>query len=193
MDEFSGLDKGWNDPDMMMIGMNGLTDAMNRTHMSMWCMMNSPLMLGLDLRKVEKDDAIYRIIANKDLIAIDQDPLGIQAKRIWTTYDCSDPSKEYIRDNHRIDVLAKPLSGGRIALSVYNLSDKIAEEDIHIDLDLISEKLGSAFPEELRDAKTLLERNVWTGEESVVGKDLLGKLLVLDPHGNITLIIGRAG
>ncbi len=194
MDEFAGLDKGWNDPDMMMIGMNGLTDAMNRTHMSMWCMMNSPLMLGLDLRKVEKDDAIYRIIANKDLIAIDQDPLGIQAKRIWTTYDCSDPSKEYIRDNHRVDVLAKPLSGGRIALSVYNLSGEIAEEDIHIGLDLVSEKLGSAFPEELRDAKTLLERNVWTGEESVVERgDLLGKLLVLDPHGNITLIIGKAG
>ena len=193
MDGFSGLDKGWNDPDMMMIGMNGLTDAMNRTHMSMWCMMNAPLMLGLDLRRVEKDDTIYRIIANQDLIAIDQDPLGIQAKRIWTDYACEDPSKEYIRDNHRVDVLAKPLSGGRLALAVYNLSDETVEEDIHIDLDRISEKLGNVFPDELRDAKMIRERNVWTGEESVVEGDLLGKLLVMEPYGNITLILEKAG
>ena len=85
MDEFAGLDKGWNDPDMMMIGMNGLTDTMNETHMAMWCMLNSPLMLGLDLRRVEKGDSIYNIIANKELIALNQDALGIQAKRIFST------------------------------------------------------------------------------------------------------------
>ena len=46
MDGFAGIDKGWNDPDMLMIGMNGLDMTMNRTHMTMWCMMNAPLMLG---------------------------------------------------------------------------------------------------------------------------------------------------
>ncbi len=56
MDEFAGLDKGWNDPDMMVMGMKGLTETMNKTHMAMWCMMNAPLMLGLDLRRVQKGD-----------------------------------------------------------------------------------------------------------------------------------------
>ena len=87
MDEFAGLEKGWNDPDMMMIGMNGLDDTMCRTHMAMWCMMNAPLMLGLDLRRVEKGDALWRIIANQELIALNQDPLGIQAKSIFTTIE----------------------------------------------------------------------------------------------------------
>ena len=68
MDEFAGLDKGWNDPDMLMIGMNGLTDTMYRTHMAMWCMLNAPLMLGLDLRRVKVGDPIWQIIANKRLI-----------------------------------------------------------------------------------------------------------------------------
>ena len=57
MDEFASLERGWNDPDMLAIGMNGLTIAMNASHMSMWCMMNAPLMLGLDLRRVQKKSA----------------------------------------------------------------------------------------------------------------------------------------
>ena len=67
MDEFSGLDKGWNDPDMLMVGMKGLTTTMCKTHFTMWCMMNSPLMLGLDLRRVTKGDELYNIISNKHI------------------------------------------------------------------------------------------------------------------------------
>ena len=114
MDEFSGLDKGWNDPDMLMIGMNGLTPTMCKTHFTMWCMMNSPLMLGLDLRRVTKGDELYNIISNREMIALNQDKLGIQAKRIFTTIQSSDaataPDKTYITDNDRVDVLAKPLT-----------------------------------------------------------------------------------
>ena len=40
----------WNDPDMMIVGMPGLTDAQNRTQFSLWCMMASPLIAGNDLR-----------------------------------------------------------------------------------------------------------------------------------------------
>ena len=108
MDEFAGLDKGWNDPDMLMIGMNGLNDTMCKTHMTMWCMINSPLMLGMDLRNVEKDSEIFKIISNTAVIALNQDSLGIQAKRIYTTKAVA-PDTTYIRDNDRIDVLAKPL------------------------------------------------------------------------------------
>ena len=58
MDVFAGLDKGWNDPDMLMIGMDGLSLVQNKTHFTMWCMMNSPLMLGLDLRRVSAGDEL---------------------------------------------------------------------------------------------------------------------------------------
>lgn len=192
MDEFASLERGWNDPDMLVIGMNGLTPSMNATHMSMWCMMNSPLMLGLDLRRVEKGDDIYKLITNKYLIGINQDPLGIQAKRVFTTYSCKDPSKEYIRDINRIDVLAKPLSGGRLAVAVYNLSEETAEEDNMIDLDLIADRLGDKFPEELGNCDKLKLLNVWTDETAIVSRNLIGNLIVLEPCGNMTFIVERA-
>ena len=192
MDEFASLERGWNDPDMLVIGMNGLTSAMNHTHMSMWCMMNSPLMLGLDLRRVEKGDEIYKIIANKALIDINQDELGVQAKRVFTTYKCEDPSKEYIRDNNRVDVLAKPLSGGRLAVAVYNLSDEIAEEDLGIDLDLVKSRLGDKFPEELRNAEKLKQTNVWTSESAIVSGKFLSDPVIIEPCGNITVILEKA-
>ena len=192
MDEFASLERGWNDPDMLVIGMNGLTPSMNATHMSMWCMMNSPLMLGLDLRRVEKGDDIYKLITNKHLISINQDPLGIQAKRVFTTYSCEDPSTEYIRDINRVDVLAKPLSGGRLAIAVYNLSEETAEEDNRIDLDLIADRLGDKFPDELRNCDKLKLLNVWTDETAIVSRNLIGNLIVLEPCGNMTFIVERA-
>ena len=143
MDEFAGLDKGWNDPDMLVIGMDGITDTMCRSHMAMWCMMNSPLMLGMDLRRVNKGDRIYNLITNKDLIDLDQDPLGIQAKRICTTYQCDDPSKEYIRDNNRVDVLAKPLYNGDIALAFFNLSTDECKDTVSISAEKIISCIGS--------------------------------------------------
>ena len=65
----------WNDPDMLEVG-NGMTENEDRAHFTMWCMMASPLILGNDLRNMS--DATRRIILNKEMIAIDQDPLGVQ-------------------------------------------------------------------------------------------------------------------
>ena len=141
MDGFAGIDKGWNDPDMLMIGMNGLDMTMNRTHMTMWCMMNAPLMLGLDLRRVKKGDEIYSIIANKQIIALNQDSLGMQAKRVavyrFAKGNDSEAEgkvqkilcleREYIRDNNRVDILVKPLANDSIAISFINLSDEKKE------------------------------------------------------------------
>lgn len=124
MDEYAGLEKGWNDPDMLVVGMNGITVTQMQTHMVMWCMMNAPLMLGLDLRNVKRNDDIYKIIANADLIALNQDTLGIQAKRIFTTISDEAPDKTYITNNDRVDVLYKPLANGDFALSFINVSDK---------------------------------------------------------------------
>ena len=168
MDEFSGLGIGWNDPDMLVIGMDGINNIMCRSHMAMWCMLNSPLMLGVDLRRVNKGDDIYNIIANKDLIALDQDPLGVQAKRIFTTYECSEPDKEYIRDNNRIDILAKPLSDGGIALGFFNLSQE-QKEVPSISVNEILDKIGrkTVNKDLFANAEEYKIKDLYTGEETI--------------------------
>lgn len=187
MDEFAGLDKGWNDPDMLMIGMKGLSPVMNKTHFAMWCMMNSPLMLGLDLRRVEKGDEIYNIIANKDLIDLNQDKLGIQAKRIWTSYTCTQPDKEYIQDINRVDVLAKPLDDGSVAVSVFNLSETQISGPVSVDFELIKEKLGSKLSDIFVKTAKYTVKNLWSKKESTSD----GKIIFdsLEPCDSITVKI----
>ena len=162
MDEFAGLDKGWNDPDMLMIGMEGLSLVQNKTHFTMWCMMNSPLMLGLDLRRVTVGDELYKIIANRELIALNQDALGVQAKRIFTTAACSGevPDKAYIEDINRVDVLAKPLSNGSFALSFINVSEKDWKGSVSISV----KEIGKSFGKKLANANKFQVQDLWSGK-----------------------------
>ena len=162
MDEFAGLDKGWNDPDMLMIGMNGLSAVQNKTHFTMWCMMNSPLMLGLDLRRVSVGDELYKIIANENLIALNQDALGVQAKRVATTFDCGDvaPDKAYIEDINRIDVLAKPLVDGCIAISFINVSEQKWTGNISVSV----VQIEKAFGKKLVNANKFSVTDLWSGK-----------------------------
>lgn len=166
MDEFAGLEKGWNDPDMMMIGMNGLDDTMCRTHMTMWCMMNAPLMLGLDLRRVEKGDMLWNIIANKELIALNQDALGIQAKRIFTTIETDSPDTDYITNNNRCDVLAKPLADGSVAISFINVSENPWDCPVSVEVDLLAKMLGAKWQnsDSFRKAGKYEVMDLWSGE-----------------------------
>ena len=175
MDEFAGLDKGWNDPDMMMIGMNGLTEVMNRTHFTMWAMMNSPLMLGMDLRNMQKGDALHKIVSNEAVIALNQDALGVQAKRIFASKmtdaygnEGTRPDKTYIRDNDRVDILAKPLVDGSVALSFINLSQEEKAEGYCADkariLEYIGEKLVNR--DAFANAKYFEVTDLWTGEST---------------------------
>ncbi len=184
MDEFAGLDKGWNDPDMMMIGMNGLDMTQNRTHMTMWSMMNSPLMLGMDLRRVNKGDEIYDIITNRDLISINQDSLGIQAKRVFSSLAKESPDKEYIRDINRVDILCKPLSGNRFALSFINVSQEDKDEKYQIRLCDLKKFLGDW----IFRGKSYSVKNVWTGEitENTTGTFEVDGIKACD---NATLIV----
>ncbi|MET8022728.1 NPCBM/NEW2 domain-containing protein [Streptomyces avermitilis] len=66
----------WNDPDMLEVGNSGMTDTEYRTHFSMWSIMAAPLLIGSDLRKATA--ATFDILDNKEVIAVDQDPLGKQ-------------------------------------------------------------------------------------------------------------------
>ncbi|MEV5529126.1 NPCBM/NEW2 domain-containing protein [Streptomyces prunicolor] len=66
----------WNDPDMLEVGNGGMTDTEYRSHFSMWSIMAAPLLIGSDLRTAT--DATFDILDNKEVIAVDQDPLGKQ-------------------------------------------------------------------------------------------------------------------
>jgi alpha-galactosidase len=71
----------WNDPDMMIVGMPGLSEAQNRSLFSLWCLMAAPLMAGNDLRAM--DEATIDVLTNLEAIAVDQDPLGAQGHVVW--------------------------------------------------------------------------------------------------------------
>jgi len=194
MDEFAGLDKGWNDPDMLVVGMNGLTDNMNRTHMAMWCMLNSPLMLGIDFRRVKRGDAIYNIIANKNLIDLNQDKLGIQAKRVQCTVETEDgmkmianPDTEYVRDKKRVDVLAKPLADGSIAVSFINISDNEWTEKVCIDVKAIVGSIGSKMcnKDAFANASSYKVTDLWTGGETICDGTL--EIDSMEACGNVTV------
>ena len=202
MHEFAGLDKGWNDPDMLMIGMNGLDMTMNRTHMTMWCMMNAPLMLGLDLRRVQKWDEIYQIIANEAIIALNQDPLGVQARRVCV-YSFDDDTRrhtdreytrQYIRDNNRIDILAKPLLDKGVAVSFINLSEEEKTGSYYIRFSEL--EVYDVISLLLKNSDKIRVENLWSGESVTMDySDKKAAELRIDklfPHDQVTFKISVA-
>ncbi|MEI8293206.1 MAG: putative Ig domain-containing protein [bacterium] len=105
----------WNDPDMMVLGAigegsphkpNKLTLEQERTHFAMWCLLAAPLLLGCDLEKLDADT--LSIITNDEVIAVNQDELGIQAVRVGV--------------NGSVDFYAKRLADGSHALGIVNRS-----------------------------------------------------------------------
>lgn len=115
----------WNDPDMLEVGVGQLNMEENKTHFSLWCMMAAPLILGNDIRKfinpdgtVDENNKVLEILKNKELIAVDQDKRGIQAKRIFT--------------DGISDILAKPLENHELAVCLFNKSNKPKEMQISL-------------------------------------------------------------
>ena len=93
----------WNDPDMLEVG-NGMTENEDRAHFTMWCMMTSPLILGNDLRNMS--EATKAIIMNKEMIAINQDAMGLQGL--------------HYLDINGLQFWFKPLSNGDWAFAILN-------------------------------------------------------------------------
>ncbi|MEZ0091759.1 NEW3 domain-containing protein [Streptacidiphilus sp. EB129] len=93
----------WNDPDMLEVG-NGMTPTEDRTEFSLWSEMAAPLISGTDLRTATP--ATLAIYANKEVVAVDQDPLGKQATEVSAA--------------NGLDVLAKPLADGSVAVTLFN-------------------------------------------------------------------------
>lgn len=93
----------WNDPDMMVTGGHGLTVEEEKAHFALWCLMSAPLFLGNDPRHMTSQEK--QIVLNPEAIAIDQDPTE-QGRRI--------------RQQGRLEVWAKQLRGGRVAVLLLN-------------------------------------------------------------------------
>ncbi|CAF1045853.1 unnamed protein product [Adineta ricciae] len=71
---------GWNDPDMLEVGNGGMTDAEYVTHFSLWAISKAPLLIGCDVTKMSA--ATLSTLTNPEVIAVNQDPLGVQGKKV---------------------------------------------------------------------------------------------------------------
>jgi alpha-galactosidase len=127
LDKQIGLEKyvgpgHWNDPDMLQVGNGNLTVNQNRGHFSLWCMLAAPLMAGNDLRAMSEQTR--EILTNKEVIAINQDPLGKQGYKI--------------RDEGDFEVWMKPLIHGDKAICLLNRAAEAKDVEINwksLDLD----------------------------------------------------------
>jgi alpha-galactosidase len=144
---------------MLEIGNGKMTEDEYKTHMSLWVLLAAPLLAGNDLSKMTDIDK--SILMNKEAIAIDQDSLGKQGDRLYESAD--------------LDVWTKPLSGGRVAVGLFNRSWSV--RDVSVDLAMIGFKSGATI------------RDVWkqqnVGHKSGVYSQSLPK------HGSALLIISK--
>jgi alpha-galactosidase len=114
----------WGDPDMLIIGWGGwgpkphpsrLTPDEQYSHLSMWCLLSAPLLIGCDLEKL--DAFTLGLLSNDEVLALDQDALGRQAVRVHTTGP--------------VDVYLKELEDGSHALGFFNRDS--AEQKVEFD------------------------------------------------------------
>jgi len=92
----------WNDPDMLEVGNGGMTTDEYRAHFSLWAILAAPLLAGNDLRDMKPE--IRDILTNKEVIAVNQDPLGRQGRRVRKDGDLEVWAKQ-MRDGSRSVVL----------------------------------------------------------------------------------------
>ncbi len=128
----------YNDLDMMVMGMRGMTDAMDRIHMGLWALSSAPLMVGSDLTRLSP--GTLSLLENREALAIHNDPYGLQPIEV------AEPSPG-------VQVWAKPMAvAGKRAVALLNRTDSSAQ--VKIDLS----KLGlEGTPRSFRD--------VWNGRD----------------------------
>ncbi|HWW80199.1 MAG TPA: glycoside hydrolase family 27 protein [Steroidobacteraceae bacterium] len=149
----------WNDPDMLEIGNGKMSEEEYRTHMSLWVLLAAPLLAGNDLGKMTEADK--GILLNTEAIGIDQDSRGVQGDRLHQSGD--------------LEVWTKPLSGGRVAVGLFNRA--WSSREISVDLAEIGFQDGAGL------------RDVWKhkdlGHTTGVFTD------TVPGHGVTLLIVGR--
>ena len=128
----------WNDPDMLEVGNGGMTADEYRAHFSLWAMMAAPLIAGNDVAHMSAETG--SILMNKEVIAVDQDPLGHAGRRV--------------RKEGDLEVWARELANGDRAVLLLNRGGSAAS--IHFSLAEVG----------LPDSLTLRARDLWAGREA---------------------------
>lgn len=147
----------WNDPDMLEVGNGGMTTNEYRAHFSLWCLLSAPLMAGNDLRSMTPE--IKEILTNREVIAVDQDPLGLQGRRVK-------------REGDR-EVWMKQLADGGRAVVLFNRGPKTAELSLSwIDI---------GYPPHL----SAHVRDLWTGKD--LGQ-MSGKFSAEAPSHDVVMV-----
>jgi alpha-galactosidase len=141
--QFAGPDH-WNDPDMMEVG-RGMSLSEDRTHFSLWAMVAAPLIAGNDLRNMKKET--IEILTNKDVIAVNQDSLGVQALKYMDNLDGA-------------EVWIKPLKNGEWAFCFLNRS----EQKKKIEFNWSEHYIADDISKNTLDTKTMTYeiRDLWT-------------------------------
>jgi len=119
----------WNDPDMLEVGNGKLTLAENKLHFSLWAMLAAPLLAGNDLTQMKPE--ILNILTNREVIAVDQDPRGVQGHRVW--------------QDGPVDVWERPLANDEAAIALFNKGESAATVTVSF------RELGLAPRLEVRD------------------------------------------
>lgn len=157
---------GFNDMDILQVG-RGMTETEDRTHFTMWCIMNSPLLAGNDLRSMTP--ATLAILTHPELIALNQDPLAYQARRL--------------RDDGDTELWAKPLGetdSGDVAVTLLNRG----KESATISFDLTEIGIDATGAYAIRDlwqrktldaASRLNRRSFTVASHGVVALRIKGK------------------
>lgn len=151
-----------NDMDMLQVG-RGMSYEEDKTHFTMWSMMASPLLAGNDLRYMTQET--IDILTNKEIIALNQDPLVYQARRLV--------------DHGDLEVWAKPLvstMSGKVAVTLLNRSDKTA--NIAFDIDTVG----------LDPAPGYSYRDVWA-KKDYNKTTTKTQTFEVAPHGVIVLVL----
>ena len=135
---------GWNDLDNLEVGVGNLTDDEEKAHFSMWAMVKSPLIIGADVNHLKESS--YSIYSQASVIAINQDPKGVPATRVWRHY----VSQTDKYGKGEIQLWSCPLDNGDQVIALLNGSNKkrpmnASLEDIFFDSYLGSEELSSSW------------------------------------------------
>jgi alpha-galactosidase len=147
----------WNDPDMLEVGNGGMSKEEYRAHFSMWAMFSAPLLAGNDISNMTADTK--EILTNKEVIAIDQDPLGQQGRRVKKTGD--------------LEIWSKQLQDGGRAVALLNRGPAAAK------ISVAWTDIG--YP----DAISASVRDLWTKKESSMVKG--GYSVEVPSHGVVMI------
>ena len=110
LEKFAGSGH-WNDPDMLEVGNGGMKTDEYKTHMSLWAILAAPLLAGNDLTAMTPET--LAILTNRDVIAVDQDRLGVQGHRVW--------------QEGPLEIWMRPLADGSKAIGLFNRGEDAAQ------------------------------------------------------------------